>query len=102
MSIITIIQMRYFFTLLFGLSFFIGVQVVPSGESKEYWNFFEALLGSSSLVFTELYLFREATYQSLIDEGININYKFYQSIGLLFAIVSFIIITLAIKTSILA
>jgi len=101
MSIKTIIQMRYFFTLLFGLVFFIGVQIVPSGENGEYWNFFEAFLGSFSLVFTELYIFKESTYQNLIDENIIINYKLYQIIGLLFAIISFVIITLAIRGSML-
>jgi len=98
MSIKTIIQLRYFFLIITSIILFIGTQIVTNEEGKMD-SFFEAIASSLLIFFLQYSLFSQTLYDSLVDEGAMLNYKFYQFIGLIVSIIFFIVIVLAIKGS---
>jgi hypothetical protein len=93
MTIHKIINLRYLFTVIFGLIFFIGCQSIPATTTKETWTFFEAIVGTLIFVVLQVYLFSENLYLQLVDEGFSINYIFYQYIGLILAFGTVILMT---------
>jgi len=98
MSIKTIIQLRYIFMWLGSIVLFIGSQIVINEEGVTS-SFLEAIASASLIFFLQYALFSQTLYNSLVEEGAILNYKFYQFVGLIISIVFFIVITLAIKGS---
>jgi len=89
MNIEIIIKLRYLFTILFGLIFFIGCQIVPVTGTNQAWTFSEAILGLFIFLFLYIFLFSDYMYYGIINEGIKINYKTYQLFGLIISILMF-------------
>lgn len=95
MKIKMVIKLRNIFLVLGFLVLFIGGQIVPNEAGVPY-KLWEALLIAGFLFPPQYWLFSEDTHSILIENDIHIDYKTYQYIGLMFSIISSIIVTLAI------
>jgi len=87
----TIIQLRNIFILIAGIIVFFGCQVVPSGKTNELHSLGEAFIMFLFITVPQYILWSEYVYGTILDEGINLNYKLYQYIGLIVAIGFFIL-----------
>lgn len=91
MQIKTIIHLRNFFIILASIIIFFGSQVVPATKTNEKASILEAFGMVALLAIPQYAMWSEYVYNTILDEGVLLNYKFYQSIGLLVAIGIFIL-----------
>lgn len=77
-----IIKLRIIFILLTGFLFFIGSQVVPVDTTGVPMSFFEALGITVLLLALHFIMWSDYMHNKFAEDGLKINYKLYQIIGL--------------------
>jgi hypothetical protein len=87
MQIQTIVMLKTFIIFLTGIIMFVGCQTLPATRTGEVSSLGEATLLFLLYSSMKLALWSEYTYETILDEGVNMSYRFYQKLGL---IVSFL------------
>ena len=93
----TAIKLRNFFLIVGFFTLFIGGQNVFNSEGGIN-TFFESLSMAGALFGAQYYLFSEGFYDALKEDGFPISVRLYQLIGLITAMISCTIVSLAMYT----
>jgi len=83
MTINILIKIRIILQICIALIVFIGAQNVPATSSGETQSLLEALSMASIIYILHHALWSEYIYNDIKNNGLNINYKTYQYVGLI-------------------
>ena len=87
-----VIKLRNIILMITGILLFVGAQIVPAASTGQTQSLLESFGMSSILIGIHLMLWSDYTYNDMIENGLKINYKLYQYIGLLAVLLMLIII----------